>query len=480
MLDAFLAVFTLILAVTVRAAHLVKIRSLTLPLVLTSLAAIAHLLTTTLPIDQQWEQWTTVVLVLTAGFLVARAILLLVFEWILGRRMGVVVPRLVQDVAALIFYVTLAAVLLRNLGVEITGLIATSAVITVVIGLALQQTLGNLFAGMVLAWEQRLPTGAWIELENQIGRIQETGWRSLVVRTRLGKRILVPNSDVAAARISLLGQGEFPVAVPVRLGVAYGVPPDAAKVVFQKVAVDTSHVLADPRPQILTAEFADSAVVYECRLWTEKPWLRDDITDDFLTQAHAALNRAGMEIPFPQRTLHRAVRREASDSLERRTLALAAGRLFADLSDEALAALASHSRLLRFAPGETVVREGEASSALFLVVSGAASVHRDRHEISKIFAGEVFGEMAFLTGSPRTATVSAGTKFLEVVQIDTAALRNLLANHPEMADKLAQRMAERRVDGETARDETGAIFRSAGLVAQLRHHLLRLVGGAPR
>ena len=477
MLDIFLAVFTLILAVTLRSARLSKIRSLTVPLVLTSLASAARFLATTLPIDPQWERWTTVVLVLAAGFLLARATLLLVFEWVLGRRMGVSVPQLVQDVIALIFYATLAAILLRNLGVEITGLIATSAVITVVIGLALQQTLGNLLAGMVLAWEQRLQTGAWIDLEDRIGRIEETGWRSLIVRTRLGKRILIPNSDVASTRISLLGKGESPVAVPVRLGVAYAVPPDAAKAVFGRLAADIPLVLQDPPPQILTTEFADSAVLYECRLGTNQPWLRDDIIDQFLTRAHAALARAGMEIPFPQRTLHRPQRREAVDSLERRLAALSGGLLFTDLSEEALQILGAHSRLLRFAPGEAVVRQGDASSALFLVATGTASVQQRGREISRIASGEVFGEMAFLTGSPRNATVRAVSGPLEVIEIDAGSLRNLLDNHPDVAEKLAQRMAERRIVGETARDESGAIFRSEGLVSQLRHHLLRFVGG---
>ena len=247
MLDISLALGALVIAGLVRAPRFGRLRSLTLPLTLTAIAAIAHFLATTFATDPIWERWTTVALVLTTGFLAAKAALLLLFEWVLGRRMGINVPQLVREVVALILYFTLAAILLRNLGVEITGLIATSAVITVVVGLALQQTLGNLLAGMVMAWEQRLTTGTWIEIDGEVGRIEETGWRSMVIRTRLHDWLLMPNSEVAARRVAVLGRGESPVAVPVRLGVAYGVPPDAAKTVFERVAADTPGILKSPR-----------------------------------------------------------------------------------------------------------------------------------------------------------------------------------------------------------------------------------------
>ncbi len=340
MLDIALVLFALLVALVLRADPLRRLRPLTLPLVLTAAAGLAHLLADTLAVDDVVRSWTEGALVLAIGFLIARGCLMLLFDWVLTRRMGVTPPRLVREVVALVVYLFLAVVLLRNLGLQVTGLIATSAVITVVVGLALQQTLGNLLAGLALAWEQRLVTGTWIELDGRVGLIEETGWRSLVVRTRVGNRVLVPNSEVGASRVTILGSGQRAVAVPVRLGVAYGVPPDAAKAVLEGVAADIPGVLSDPPPKILTSEFADSAVVYECRLWTHTPWCRDDLTDELLTRAHAALARAGMEIPFPQRTLHRAPRREAADSFDRRLQALRACDLFCDIPEEALGVLA--------------------------------------------------------------------------------------------------------------------------------------------
>ena len=476
MLDAILVIFSLIAAITLRAEPLKRLRELTAPLFLTAAAALAHLLVAQFAADPLLIRWTEVALVLSLGFLIARGCLIVIFDWVLIRRVGVTPPRLVREVVALVVYLVLGIILLRTLDVEITGLIATSAILTVVVGLALQQTLGNLLAGLALAWEQRLSIGTWVEFDGQIGIIEQTGWRSLVMRTRLGERLLVPNSDIGSARVTILGTGEQPAAIAVRLGVAYRVPPDAAKEVFRQVATDIPGVLSNPPPRILTVEFADSAVVYECRLWTRKPWLRVDLTDAFLTRAHAALARAGMEIPFPQRTLHRPRPPEPSDFPARRRQTIADCELFADIPEEALIALSATSKLRRFAPGEAVVRAGEKSTALHVVAAGTAAIEQQGRSIAKAETGDLFGEMAFLTGDLRTATVRAVDSHLEVVEIDEASLHDLLENHPQLADQLAEKMAARRLHGETLRDETGALVSPAGLAAQFRRRLLKLVG----
>jgi small-conductance mechanosensitive channel/CRP-like cAMP-binding protein len=476
MLDISVAFVAIFIALILRAEPLRRLRSLTLPLILTALAALAHLVAQTLLFDDEITRWTFVALVLAVAFLVARSALLVIFDWVLVQRMSVKPPRLMREVVALLVYLGLAALILRSMGIEVTGLVATSAVITVVVGLALQQTLGNLLAGLALVWEQRLRIGTWVELDDTVGLVEQTGWRSLVLRTRLRERLLIPNSDVAAARITILGAGERPVAVPVRLGVAYGVAPDAAKDVIRRVAADIPGVLSDPAPRILAVEFADSAVVYECRLWTLTPWRREDLTDLLLTRAHAALARADMEIPFPQRTLHRAARPKPRDTEEGRRLALAGCELFRELPAEAIDSLAGGSRMCRFAPGEAVVRTGETSTALLVMATGEAVVELGGREIGALRAGDFFGEAAFLSGEPRTASVRATGGPIEIVEIDEPCLRALLEDHEELADHLAEKMAARRLEAEELRDETGALMSPAGVVSQFRKHLLRIMG----
>jgi small-conductance mechanosensitive channel/CRP-like cAMP-binding protein len=476
MLDLALVLSTVLIALAVRMPALHRLRDLTAPLLLTAAAALGHLLATSLEIDPVFGSVAEVVLVLALGFLVARGCLLVIFDWVLVRRMGISPPRLVREVVALVVYLVLGAILLRSLGVEVTGLIATSAVLTVVVGLALQQTLGNLLAGLALAWEQQLTIGTWIEIDGRVGVIEQTGWRSLLIRTRLDEKLLVPNSEVGGVTIKILGSGAWPAAVAVRFGVAYGVAPDAVKELITAVVTDIPGVLANPAPRVLTVEYADSAVVYECRMWTLSPWRREDLNDQLLTRAHQALARAGMEIPFPQRTLHLAPQPPSSDTETRRLDAISGSALFGGLPREALAAMAGCSRILRFAPGEAVVRVGDRSTALYLIATGEAAIEINGRVAAQVEAGEVFGEVAFLTGDRRTATVRAVNAAIEVVELDESSLRSLLEHHPELADQLAEKMAARQRFDETLRDASGAVVSPAGMVAQLKRQLLRFVG----
>jgi CRP-like cAMP-binding protein len=183
-----------------------------------------------------------------------------------------------------------------------------------------------------------------------------------------------------------------------------------------------------------------------------------------------------MEIPFPQRTLHRARRREPGDTVARRRSALEASDVFCEIPEEAALTLAENSHLRRFAPREAVVRSGDESTALYLVASGEAVVEHKGREFARVATGDFFGEMAFLTGELRAATVRASGAPLEVIEIDDVSLRSVLEHHTELAGHLAEKMAARRLQGEELRDETGALISPAGLVAQFRKHLLRIVG----
>ena len=440
-------------------------------------AAVAQWLVLTTKVGGRWELWAEVAVLLALGYLLARLALLVTFEWLLAQRMHVVVPRLARDVVALLAYVLVVATVLRyGLNMNVGGLLAGTAVVTVVLGFALQETLGALLAGLALAWEQRFEAGSWVEVDGIVGEVEELGWRSLVLRTRLGERVLIPNSQVARARTHLYGEGEQTVAVPVRLGVAYGAPPYAVKEVLQRVAADVPLVVAEPAPQVLVREFAESAVVYECRLWTHKPWLAADLTDAFLTRAHTALARAGMEIPFPQRSVHLVAARLAQDPVQISRDALATCTLFAGLPEEAIAELAATARWQVFAPGEAVVREGDASIALYVVARGEAVVVHVGQEVARVGEGEVFGEMAFLSGRPRAATVRAATA-LAVVEVDSRALTALLAERRSLAEELAKRMASRLQELVIQEALAAVPVPPKGLATYLLERLLRLIGG---
>jgi CRP-like cAMP-binding protein len=313
-------------------------------------------------------------------------------------------------------------------------------------------------------------------MDGLLGQVEELTWRALVLRTRTGQRVLVPNNQVARSSLRVWPLGE-PGAVTVHWGTEYGASPAQVKAILQRVAESIPEVLAKPAPQFLLASFGDSALSWECRLWTLSPEKQGDLTDAPLTRAWAALRRQGVEIPFPQRVLHRAQPPREKPSSEAVRAAFLACPTFASLPPPLLEALAAHSRLVTFADGEPSLKEGEASRALYVVSSGMARVVKARQEVARLGPGELFGEMAFLTGQPRVASVLALGE-LRAVEVDEEALRHALRQQPALAEELAQRVADLS-SALQRQQELLAVETPQALKSSLLTRLLRFMGAGP-
>lgn len=412
---------------------------------LTALAGLGTYGAQSLVPGSAWERWTAGIFLGLLAVTATRTGLLALFDYFLGKRLGVVVPRLTRDVVAgAVYLVVLVFSVQAITGMELKALVATSAVLTLVLGLALQETLGMLFAGMTLVGDKRLAPGTWVEIDGTLGQVEELGWRVLVLRTRLGQRVMVPNTNVTRSPLRVWSANDVG-AVAVRLGTAYGVSPEKVREVLSRVPSSIPEVVSAPKPQFLLVGFGDSAVEWECRLWTSEPWRQADIADAFLSRAWYALRREGIEIPYPQRVVHQVEKAPAPPAEAVIAEALRQCPTFATLPVGAREALVRNSRLVMYGDGEAVVREGEASRALYVVAQGKAHVVRGGREVAVLTAGELFGEIAFLTGQPRAASVLAMGE-LSVVEMDATTLTQALAAEPSLAEELAQRMAARSAE----------------------------------
>src|SRR5690606_1306617 len=122
------------------------------------------------------------------------------------RLLHVQLPRIATDVITGAGYVIAALFLLSRAGVNLSGIIATSAVITAVIGFSMQDTLGNLMGGLALQLENSLHPGDWIDVEGKVGRVLEVRWRQTSIETRDWETIVVPNSVLAKSTFTILGR----------------------------------------------------------------------------------------------------------------------------------------------------------------------------------------------------------------------------------------------------------------------------------
>lgn len=334
-----------------------------------------------------------------------------------------------------------------------------SAIVAAVIGFALQDTLGNAFAGIAIQIERPFRVGQWITVSDWAGLVTEVTWRATRIRTKAGNIVSVPNSLMANHAITNLSEPSAPTRLHVEVGAAYGVPPNEVREALLSAARQASFVLPSPAPQAVLTEFASSSIVYRVLFWVEDFTREDAAKDSVRTRTYYEFRRRGIEIPWPIQVEYSRQEAPANspDRRECRTRAIAGVPVFALLSADEHAALATGSRELLFADDEVIVSEGTAAGSMFIVLAGAVAVTvgSDRRQVAVTETGGYFGEMSLLTGEARTATVRAQGD-CTLLEIGADAFRMFVRSRPEVIDQLALTASVRRRELDGARTSEGA------------------------
>jgi CRP-like cAMP-binding protein len=227
--------------------------------------------------------------------------------------------------------------------------------------------------------------------------------------------------------------------------------------------LETPGVLSEPAPTLITHDFTDCGVLYWLRYFINDMGRRDAIAGGVRDRIWYSLERAGIELSFPGRTIsvHEVSEQTERSKIERRMgsrmTAMRRIDLFSGFEEAAITRLAEEARSSLFAPGETVIKRGEPGDNMFVVTSGQLSVrigsNGTESETAKLGPGAFFGEMSLLTGSPRQATVIA-VSACELLVIDHETFRRLLDDHPDLARQISEKVTERSRENQAAVDAT--------------------------
>ncbi|MGE5234288.1 MAG: cyclic nucleotide-binding domain-containing protein [Acidobacteriota bacterium] len=383
--------------------------------------------------------------------------LVLVRPW--DPKRGPYVPKLVRDSVRLSLVAVVALVLAHTLfGQPLDKLLLSSTALLAVIGLALQDVMKNLFAGVSLQSERAFQVGDWLMLDGVgLAQVQEMTWRATRLRTNDGLEIVEPNSTIAADRLIAYGSGRKPVAFAPRIGLPYALPPAEAKAILLAAMRDAPGIAQTPPPEVFLESYGDSSIVYRLRAWTHQVAGASRFQDGLLARVWYAVQRAGYSFPFPTRTveMHDSTQetvRAGEDARARAMALLADLPLFHELPAEALGRLAAAARRVHFDDQEILVREGASGDSLFVIEQGHVLVTMSGDEVkttaiplARLGPGNFFGEMSLLTGEPRRATVTADGGCV-VLMLERQEVAPVLASDPAIAEALSRSLAEREAD----------------------------------
>jgi small-conductance mechanosensitive channel/CRP-like cAMP-binding protein len=400
-------------------------------------------------------------------------------------------PRIVEDLTIIAAYVIYGLTQLRGAGVDLTSIVATSAVITAVLAFAMQDTLGNMLGGLALQLDNSVQVGDWIRVDDQVGRVRDIRWRSTLIETRNWETVVIPNSMLMKGRVALLGRREgLPLQLrrSIEFAVDPGVPP--ARVIatlddeMREVAIP--NVARAPAASCVLLNFEDGNLRYRLRYFLTN-LLEDDLTDSMVrVHLFASLQRADIRIAEPQRTVHAVQRDQAhAETVRRRELTrrlemLRGVDMFAELSDDEKAEIAERLQYAPFARGDIITKQGDASHWLYIVAFGEAEVLYELPDapprvVGTLHAGQFFGEMGLLAGEARYATVIAKTD-VECYRLDKAAFQGLLLSRPGIAEEVSRVVGSRRGDLDQAREAFAIARNSPGQPVDLLARIRRFFG----
>jgi small-conductance mechanosensitive channel/CRP-like cAMP-binding protein len=379
------------------------------------------------------------------------------FDWALSRRLRRDAPRIVRDIAEGVILIVALLIALNAAGVEAVPLVTTSAVLTAILGLSLQDTLGNLFAGLALQAQRPFELGEWIQLDPQgtlVGRVIEMNWRATKLLNVDNQELSVPNGQLARTQILNLSRsgGSYRRVIDVIL--PYEFPPRRCCEVIERALFGISEVLPVPAPSVVTHAYLDQGIRYRIFAYVGQFGQRDVVDALIRERLWYALRRAripiarGAGIPFG------ASEADAERDFATRIKAIRQLDFLRDLPDSAIETFAAGAHTEVFAAGEVVVRQGEVGEELFLCLSGELVVllrveSGEQRQIARISAGGLFGEFAHVTGDARAATVQA-VRVCELAVIGPSAFTSVLSSNPEFAESISQRLAERRAQLDAA------------------------------
>lgn len=344
-------------------------------------------------------------------------------------------------IAGAILIATLLAIVNFVLGVPIAGLVATSGVIAIVLGLASQNTLADVFSGIAVGIERPYKAGDLLWIEGDIeGHVTQVTWRSTHIATGHGNIAIVPNSVVAKAR---LVNRSLPVptrgdAVEVRLDAA--VLPERCMEVLLAAARAAQLPLASPAPTVLCTGLAGDGVGYSVSYAVASSDVLGSARTEILTQIHRHLRYAGIALAMPPGT---AARHAAS--IPTPADILAQSDLFGTLTVECRESLAGQFHPTWLEAQQTLFEEGGTPEYLFLIASGVVEISRDgphgRHVVRRMSPGESLGAIGLITKTPYAATATALTP-VKIFRLDRSAIAAAIAAVPELAmglEELAHR-----------------------------------------
>ena len=434
-----------------------------------------------------------VLMAIAAAIALDRLIRAFYWDGYLRRKLGRETPAVIESlltIALVLLGVSIA--LYFEAGVSFTGLITASGATAIILGIALQAAINDVFSGLSVNLDGSFGIGDWLTVycdqfpEPVYGRVQGVTWRTTILRLGDGRRLIVPNHVLTANPVMNHSRPRGAKRLFVEVPVAGSFPADRVVAILLAEAFHAvrSKPLSNARePEVLVDRFDSDAVYFHVRFYANPEETDPKSAKSAMASALLrALQRHRVPSPVTQVELV-PPQEAAADAVAEGRKALGHVSIFENiLRSEQLDTLVAACEVRALAPQTVFIRQGDAGTSMFLILEGAArvSVHMSNGEVRDVavlVSGDIVGEMSLMTGAPRTAWVTS-ISAMRVLEVTKESIESLLAAEPGLLERFSHVLAARQSNlDKIASETTSKLSLQKDIVTQMRQFFSRMAAG---
>ncbi|MHC8345090.1 mechanosensitive ion channel domain-containing protein [Pseudomonas sp. RT6P73] len=374
--------------------------------------------------------------------------------------------RLLQDLlGAVIFLIAVIAALAYVLELPVKGVLATSGALAIIVGLALQSTLSDVFSGIVLNTTKPYQLDDWISIDGTEGKVTDIDWRATRLQTSQGSMAVIPNSLAAKAKIINFSRPSDMFGVSISLQLSPHARPQTVLDALERAMQGCRYLLSKPAPNVSLKGSSASGVEYEISGFVVSMDQKRMVRNLLFDLAYRHLQASGV-------SLLSSVESNAPAELSRPRALLDSSNIFSTLRQEEKETFSQNMKLQTFRAGEMILPAGEVSDHLFIIESGVVSVQLSRggvkFESGRMGPGEVIGEGGVLSDTALPAEFSAKTA-CSLYRIEKDYLKPCLDARHDISEAMKALLDFRLHKAQTLTQEVPKVVEKKGFLQWLRN-----------
>ena len=362
------------------------------------------------------------------------------FDYYLITKKKMAIPQILRNlIKILIISLFIALFLSKYLPKLSVSYFASLGVFSVIVGLALQSLLADIFAGIIISINSPIKVHDWIQFDDNEGEIIEINWYNTKIKTLNEHIIVVPNGNILRSTITNFSQPVKRERIMLDIGVSYDNAPDEVETAIKEAAKGIDKIIPKYGISVYLDKYDDFSINYKIIFYVENKKFLPEIKNRLYKNIYYAFKRHNIEIPYPITTIGK-LRPTVKENLPK----LQKFDFFSFMDTNEFEEFSSIGKTLKYGKEEYILKEGDTATGLYVILKGKVLINKKGKTLAELNTGDVLGEISLIKDAPISADCICATETI-VYFVEKELIYQHLKNHHTFLTKLSELVVEREI-----------------------------------